>query len=326
VLKPALVVLCATLLVHCSGSDIELRFEAPELPAGIVAENAEWEAISDGSIYSDGPVTDALGNFYYAAVIDRKIYKIDPQGERTVFDKDTAMTMGMVVSADNVMYGCRNLDAQIVRYDWEGNYEVLAEGDLTPSKNEKSKFIPGEYCNDLAVNSDGGIWFTDRLNRKIWYVNPNGDVRVVAKDFRPNGMQISLDRGKLYVGDSESPMMHAFSIGENGSIKELPGFFEPLVMPKKRDPRFVRPGTNGMTLDADGQLYVSTFRGIQVFDTNGSLLGIIRSPNGAYVSNLGFGGVDGQWLYATGRGILARIRMQSHSRNQWQKPVDQTDD
>jgi gluconolactonase len=317
-MKIALIVMCATLLAQCGNPPVEFRENAPELPDGIVAENAEWESIDNNFIYSDGPVTDAYGNFYFAVVIERIIYKIDPQGERTVFDDDTAMTMGMVISDENVMYGCRNLDAQIVRYDWNGNYRVLAEGTLTLRNDAKSVLIPGEYCNDLAVNKDGGVWFTDRENRKIWYVSPDGDVRVVAKDFRPNGLQLSLDRRILYIGDSYSPNMHAFKIGENGGLKEIPGFFEPLVMWARKNAKRVRPGTNGMTLDAEGRLYVTTFFGIQVFDSEGVLLGRFSPPKGDYTSNLEFGGADGHWLYATGRGILSRLRMQSRGVN-WRK-------
>lgn len=309
------------LLAHCSRPADELRHEAPDLPAGIVANDAEWEILAKNYIYTDGPVTDADGNFYFADVISRTIYKIDPEGEQTIFDDGTAMTMGMVISEDNVMYGCRNLDAQIVRYNWDGSYEKLAEGTLTPNPGAEARLIPGEFCNDLAVNTDGGVWFTERPNNRVWYISPGGDTRVVAEGFRPNGVQVSLDKKMLYVGDSESPVMHAFRIGKNGSLKEIPGFFEPLVMPKRRDPKRIRPGTNGMTMDDKGRLFVSTFMGIQVFDTQGILLGIIKQPKGGYVSNLELGGADGRWLYVTGSSLLARIRVQCRGMKEWDSTV-----
>jgi gluconolactonase len=321
-LKRVLIILLAALLVQCDEPRAPFRTKPPAMPDGIVAENATWEILKEDFVYSDGPVTDLAGNFYYADVIARTIFKIDAQGNTTLFDDDTAMTMGMVISDENIMYGCRNLDAQIVRYDWDGTYEVLAEGTLTPRDVMPNGFIPGEYCNDLAVNSDRGVWFTDRVNRKVWYVNPDGDARVVAKGFRPASLHLSLDRKKLFVGDSESPDMHAFTIGENGSLSEIPEFFEPMVLWLKKDAERIRPGTNGMTMDTEGRLYVPTFFGIQVFDANGVLLGMFKNPKGGFVSNLNLGGPDGQWLYATGRGVLSRIRMDTQGITWWKDSVD----
>lgn len=300
----------ALLINACGDPSKNYRFTAPDLPSGIVATGAEWEILRENElIYADSPVVDADGNLYYAATIERTLYKQDSNGNTTVFDKDTAMTMGLVVSDDNILYGCRNLDGQIVRYGWDGEYDVLLQGEVTPRKERQSSFIPGEFCNDLAVNPAGGLWFTDRINRKIYFLDTDGNARVVADGFRANGIHLSKDKSMLFFGDSDKPELHAYAIGVNGALDELPGFFEPLLMGKRRiNPDYI-PGTNGMTMDGLGRLYVATFYGIQVFNIEGVLIGRVPLPGVGFVSNLGFAGSENKTLYATGRGFIARLQM-----------------
>ncbi|HTW93409.1 MAG TPA: SMP-30/gluconolactonase/LRE family protein, partial [Tepidisphaeraceae bacterium] len=57
-------------------------------------------------------------------------------------------------------------------------------------------------------------------------------------------------------------------------------------------------GADGMRVDADGRLYVSSRAGIQVCDQAGRVIAIIPTPNGR-VSNLSFGGRSNDILYAT---------------------------
>ena len=58
-------------------------------------------------------------------------------------------------------------------------------------------------------------------------------------------------------------------------------------------------GADGMTVDRDGRLYVATHAGVQVFDTQGRISGVIGRPQKAFLSNLVFAGNGMQTLYAT---------------------------
>ena len=59
----------------------------------------------------------------------------------------------------------------------------------------------------------------------------------------------------------------------------------------------LRSRADGMALDAAGRLYVATAAGIQVIDSRGGHVGIIRVPSVA--RNVAFGGPGRRTLYMT---------------------------
>lgn len=279
-------------------------------PEGLVAQGAVWEKVADGYVYTDAPVGDPDGNVYYAEPIINQLFKVDDSGGITQLDTNTEHTMGLVMGPDGLIYACRNRGAQIVRYSLDGTYEVLYQGEVTPLPNKPD--APGEFCNDLAINADGGIWITDRVNREILYLDPDGDLRAVAGGFRGNGIVLSADRKMIVVTNSNEPRLHAFAVGENGALTELEDFFDPIVTIAKlgeQDIASKRAGTNGMTVDTDGRFYVSSFYGVQVFGPDGRYVGVINRPP-PFTSNLGFAGQNRDWLYASGRVALYRLKMQ----------------
>jgi gluconolactonase len=283
----------------------------PVPPSETVAPDSVWETVAGPYIYSDGPVADQDGNIYFAVTTQNKIYSVTPAGELRLFDEDTALTMGLRFGPAGRLLACRNQDAQIVAYDMQGNREVLLQGELTVDKDAPD--APAEFCNDLAVNSAGGIWFTDRVNQTVVYLDSSGQARIVASGFRSNGIVLSADEGMLVLTDSYEPRLWAFRVLDNGVLEDLAGFFEPVVLPKKksRSKQQARPGTNGMTIDERGRFYVTTFSGIQVYAPDGKSLGLIKTPAG-YISSVAFGGEDFEYLYATGRQGIYRIPMLTH--------------
>jgi gluconolactonase len=317
--------LLALLLIQCGRSDAPVTMAdqapnarrapvAPDLPPpeGIIVNGATWEPLASGYIYTDGPAADSEGNVFFADVVANRLLQINSAGEVTAIDEATAMTLGLVIGPNGFLYGCRNRDAQIVRYSKEGEIEVLLQGELSPLANKPDQ--PGEFCNDLAINSAGGIWFTDRINRRVMYLNSDGVVKVATEGFRPNGIALSADRRIIAVTDSVVPLLHAFSVGEDGELTELPDFFDPLMTVEQIGAAQVvagRPGSNGMTVDNEGRFYVTTFYGIQVFDREGNYIGVIHSPKG-FMSNLTFGGPGYGWLYVTGRQGIFRLDTQAH--------------
>lgn len=71
----------------------------------------------------------------------------------------------------------------------------------------------------------------------------------------------------------------------------------------------LRSRADGMALDSNGRLYVATAAGIQVIDSHGQHLGIIRLPSVA--RNLAFAGPRRQTLYLTALESLYRVQMLS---------------
>ena len=54
-----------------------------------------------------------------------------------------------------------------------------------------------------------------------------------------------------------------------------------------------------MTVDSRGRLYVATYAGLQVFDTQGRISGVILSPQSKRLTNVVFGGPKLDTLYVT---------------------------
>lgn len=293
-------------------SDAALAGAPPEaIPSAIVTAAAPWETVATGFVYTESPVSDGAGGVYFAEPVQNRLYHLHADGRQSVFADETQMNMGLVRGADGRLYGCRNRGAQIVAYRADGSFEVLLQGKLTPLPDKPK--APGEFCNDLAINMAGGIWFTDRVNQQVRYLAPDGSVRVVADGFRPNGIVLSADRRTLVVTDSNEPRLWAFAVSDDGALELLPGFFPPVRTVDRLGDEVIaegRPGTNGMTVDRDGRYYLTSFYGIQVFGPEGQYIGTISKPVG-FVSNLGFAGENLEYLYATGLNGLYRRLMQA---------------
>jgi gluconolactonase len=289
-------------LVHCdSGSPGPLPAYIPS--SGPIL--SDWESVGGQYVYTDAPTTDSEGNLYYAAIAQNRIYRMTPAGEVSVFAENTARSMGLMFAPDGRLISCRSLDAQIVAYDMQGDYEVLLEGELTQDPDVPKEY---EFCNGLVVSSSGGIWFNDRINQEVIYLDANGEHQVVASGFRPNGIILSHDEKTLVTTDSNEPKLWAFDVQADGSLQEKPGYFDPVRMGKfkNRSKMSTTPGTNGMAIDNEGRYYTPSFVGIQVFSPEGKFLGIIKGPN-AFVSGLKFAGTKSEYLYATASGGLYRL-------------------
>jgi len=279
-------------------------------PGGLAAADASWELVARGYIYTDSPVALEGDEVLFAAPIQNHIYRVNTDGNVSVFDQDTEHTMGLVMGADGLIYGCRNRGGQIVRYDAAGARETLLQGEITPLPGKPN--APGEFCNDVAVAENGNVWFTDRVNRRIYLLRPDGSVAEVASGFRGNGIVLSADGQTIAVTDSNEPRLWAFAVGADGSLTERPDFFGPVNTVTRLGDEVIaegRPGTNGMTVDSEGRYYLASFYGIQVYASDGAYIGVIDKPKG-FVSNLIFAGAERDWLYATTTDGVWRLPMQ----------------
>ena len=266
--------------------------------------------MAQGYIYTDSPVPGPGDDVYFAAPIQNYLYRIPADGEIEVLDTATEMTMGLTAGADGLLYGCRNRGAAIVVYEPDGSYRTLLSGEMTPLPDKPN--APGEFCNDVAITSDGKLYFTDRVNRQVLLLTPDGTVRQVADGFRGNGIVLSTDETTLVVTDSGKPVLHAFAIEADGSLSAKPEFFDPVPTVSFFGAEAIdegRPGTNGATVDSEGRYYVAAFSGILIYGPDGKYIGAIQRPKG-FVSNLVFAGAERDILYITGTSGVWRLPMQ----------------
>jgi sugar lactone lactonase YvrE/enterochelin esterase-like enzyme len=243
-----------------------------------------WELVSQGHKFTEGPSVDAMGNVFFSDIPNSRIFKISVDGKVTVFRENTGEANGLMFGPDGRLYACQNGRKRIVAYAPDGTESVIAEG---------------VNSNDLAINSRGEIYFSDPPNRQVWFIDAKGNKRVVHQGILfPNGVRFSPDHAFLNVADTLGRWVWSFSVQPDGSLAYGVPFFR-LEIPDEVDSGPLRSGADGMTLDADGFLYVATKLGIQIVDPPGKTVGILNKPDSSDPSNVVFGGRDLQTLYVT---------------------------
>ena len=111
---------------------------------------------------------------------------------------------------------------------------------------------------------------------------------------RPNGVILTPDQSQLVVADTNGRTVYIFQIQPDGKLALKQPYFTHHL------PDWMgESGADGMTVDAQGRLYVATKVGLEVFDQAGKVNAIISRPQNAWLSNAAFGGKDLDTLYVT---------------------------
>lgn len=256
-----------------------------------------------GFRYTEGPVADRDGNLYFTDYKDGpgKIYRLDPKNRLSVLVSDSNRANGLAINGRGEIVACQ-ANGQVVAYSPDGStFRVLT-----------SSFAGRRYNapNNSATDANDGVYFTDPYFESprpfrpqpvsgVYYISPTGEVtRVIEDRWNPNGILLSPDEKTLYVVPSMERHVWAYPVLSPGKLGCGRKFCR---LAPSHIPLF--PGGDGATLDAEGNLYVATFAGVQVFDPAGKLRGILSIPERP--SNVGFG-ADKQKLYITaGRSLYA---------------------
>ena len=170
--------------------------------------------------------------------------------------------------------------------------------------------------NDVAVKSDGTVWFTDpgynggvgnppqagfQGGYYVYRFNPtNGNATctpVITNNLiRPNGICFSPDESKLYVADSDNSRrnIRVYSVSSSNTLSGGSVFAT-----------VTNGAPDGIRCDVDGRVWSSSGEGVYIFAaTDGHLIGKIRFSQTA---NLCFGGPQYKTLYMTGQPIVTSI-------------------
>jgi gluconolactonase len=244
-------------------------------------EGPVWLAGSGALLFSDITFT--------APVNPAQLLKLVPPSTVTTLLAD-AGTNGLAVDGAGTVFGCSHKVQGIVKLD-------LATATLTTVADS----VGGKKLNspnDLAIRSDGVIYFTDpdfQLGNRtsetgkkgVYRAGPTGVVAVVDDTFtQPNGITLSPDETVLYVADYGANAVRTFAVAADGSTSGRKDFAS-VASP------------DGFGMDCAGNLYVASGSAgaIQVYAPSGTKLGSVAVA--ASLSNLAFGGADGQTLYIT---------------------------
>jgi gluconolactonase len=205
---------------------------------------------------------------------------------------------------------------------------VAADGRMLDSITADAKGVELRLPNDIALDGHGGFYVTDpgvgeTENRqgKLFYVNAAWVVMPAADGFcYPNGIVVRADGRALYLDDSCDGRVYRIPIRNRGSLGT------PVVIATIADSA---GGLDGMTLDAEGRLYVAHngMGRIEVLDSAGKPLGHYAAGN-LLASNVAFGGAELEYLYVTGSpgkksgpGALYRLHLGVRGRSSMAVPA-----
>ena len=269
----------------------------------ILDPDSEWEMVSQGYRFTEGPAVDHNGNVFFTDIPNNRIQKIDGSGKVTVFKQDSGGANGLMFGPDGRLYACQNGRKRIVAYAPDGTESVIAEG---------------VNSNDIVLNQRGEIYFSDPEHKQVWFIDAARNKRVVHQGIGfPNGLRLSPDQSLLLVDDSAGKWVWSFQIEPDGSLANGQPFYR-----LETSDESSASGADGMAVDNEGYLYVTTRIGLQVCDQPGRVVAIIDKPQSGPLSNVVFAGPDLQMLYVTAGDKVFRRRVRRKGTLPWapQKP------
>lgn len=295
VVRYGCIVGCISLIL----GSVRTRAADPVQPTGVV------EIISGDFEFTEGPAWDASSKtLYFSDIPKSAVHRLTSNKKIEVLTADSMHTNGMIVTANGRLLACQ-MDGRVVSYDQKnGDATVIAD-----SYDGKRFNAP----NDLVIDAQGGIYFTDPLFRAptplpqgvqtVYYVTPGGEVSRVTGDIAaPNGIGLSPDGKSLYVIPSQQAEMLVYTVDAPGKLSAGRTFCR-LAQPEGKD----STGGDGMVLDVEGNLYITTHLGVQISGADGSARGLIAFPE--QPANVTFGGEERKTMYVTARTGLYQVEM-----------------
>lgn len=271
-----------------------------ELP---VSPGAELTLVSEDFKFTEGPAADPEGNVYFTDQPNDRILKWSVEtGKVTDFLKPAGRSNGLFFTPEGKLIACADENGELWSIDPESKeVTVLLSG-------FDGKLFNGP--NDVWVDPGGGMFFTDPFykrpywegrekpeqeKQRVYFLPKGGEKAVVVEDTlkQPNGIIGTADGTTLFVADIGARKTYRYRIGPDHSLEEKELFCE--------------MGSDGMTLDADGNLYL-TGKGVTVFDSSGKKLGEIPVPEG-WTANVTFGGEEMKTLFITAMDSLYTLEM-----------------
>ncbi|MDB5386873.1 MAG: Gluconolactonase [Planctomycetaceae bacterium] len=307
--------LCRRIVSSC----VALLFAAAAFGAeqeSLIAPGATVKKLAGDMKFTEGPAwIPAKKTLVFSDIPNSKIMQWR-EGEGLSVFRPSEQSNGNILDLQGRLISCQHAARNLVRTEADGKITVLA--DKFDGKRLNSP-------NDVAVKSDGTLWFTDPPwgltgaaeipGHWVFKLDPaSGKIEPVIKDLAmPNGINFSPDESRLYVADTGGHPKHP-----DASFHKLPAGIHCYEVTKDGQigkKLFTIPeGSDGMTVDVKGNLY-TTHGGVNIYSPDGKLLEKIKVPEGP--ANVTFGGDDYKTLFITARTSLYSIQM----KNAGAKPV-----
>lgn len=263
----------------------------------------EPEVVTTGYQFTEGPYWLDDGSLIFSDIPANKVYQWRPgSSESSVFIDSSGSSNGIDAMPDGTIILAQHT-GRISR--------VLESKKLEPIVTEyQGKRLNSP--NDLAIRSDSTIYFTDptfgvseeeqELSfAGVYRIDNQGKLTLMYDGFSlPNGIAFSPDESKLYVNDSKTGQIIRFDVRDNGDLENRQEFVNVGASTDSG-------AADGMITDSDGRLYTTSPHGLMVFNPNGEKVGQLNF--GQQITNLEWGGEQGNMLFVTSLGEIFRVEV-----------------
>lgn len=223
--------------------------------------------ILDLPFYTEGPVVDGDGNFFFTTLTGGFIGKIDGSGAYSVWT-EAACPNGQVVLNDGSHLVCDSKEASVRRFGKSGDF----------IENKVQRICAGTkvHCpNDLITDAAGNVYFTDSVRKtgKVFFQSSVGKEILVAENMDyPNGLVLSKDEKRLFVAESYQNRIMMIPLAEPGIAAGRPEFFA--LLPAHFSGEITGNLPDGLALDQEGNLWAAHYGmgAVQIISPKGDIL------------------------------------------------------
>ena len=270
-------------------------------------KTTEFKQLFNDTLWAEGPCyiphKDML---VWSDIPNNRMMKL-VNGQVSEFRNPSNFCNGNTIDNDENLISCSHGGRCIYKTDDELNVSLVVD------QFDGKKF---NSPNDVCVKSDNTIWFTDppygilsdyegypgEQEYEGCYVfsfnTKKNILKVITTNLdRPNGIAFSHDEKKLYIADTGDNIkcLYVFDVeGDLISNQKLVYDFKPFF-------------SDGFRCDKDGNIWTSAGKAIKCFNPQNELIGQLILPE--LVSNLEFGGKEGNTLYVTATSSLYAMEL-----------------
>ncbi len=254
----------------------------------LINPDAEIEVIGSGFTWTEGPLWIADGNYLlFSDIPKNKVFKIDLEGNTSEYLYPSGYlgegsygkepgSNGLILNPDGELVLLQHGERQVAKMNASLNepqaeYETLVD-------NYKGKKLNSP--NDGVFDADGNLYFTDppyglpkqmddptkELDfQGVYCLKTSGELILVDKLSRPNGITLSPDGAKLYVSvsDPEHAVWYQYDVTNPGKTENKQLFFEVTDLVGKEGQQGL---PDGMKMHDKGYLFATGPGGLWIFN------------------------------------------------------------
>ncbi|GAQ91431.1 hypothetical protein KFL_007840010 [Klebsormidium nitens] len=245
---------------------------------------------SDNSVFVTSTLNKTTGN--------SMLMKVDlSTGAVTYVLNQTAGANGAILASDGAlilcMQGSTAIPGHLLRLNLStGQQTVIADNWFGLEFNSPNDVVEGPdgsfYFTDPSYGYEQGFKNPPQTFQSVYRVLPSGRVDAVAEGLlKPNGIAFSPDYAQLAVTDTgyasgfgtnnvtRPHSVYVYDVTPGGRLTNKQFF----VSTASYDAPYRPVIPDGIKVDSANRVYLGTADGVQVFDRDGSPLGLIRYPN-----------------------------------------------